>query len=320
MRCRALPGCLLSLTIAVTAMAQEARPGSVETADGIRLHYDAVGSGSHVILIPHGFDLKADLEALARDDRTLVFYDTRNRGRSDYVEDTTKISIQADVADIEALRQALSAETVSLIGYSVHGLVVALYAMEHPERVRRLVQLGPVPIEFDPENPRYETAPSVIDSAARARIAELEAEGLAAERPEEFCRKRWEVFKVDLVGSAAAVERLRAPDCTLRNEWRLNFQRQLQYHFGSVLRLEVDRDRVRATHVPVLTIHGTLDRNAAYGGGREWAELFPEGRLLTIEGGAHRSWNDAPDTVIGAIDAFLDGEWPEAAEEIEPDG
>jgi proline iminopeptidase len=296
-------------------MAQEARPGWVATADGVRLRYDAVGSGAHVVLIPHGFELRADFERLASEDRTLVFYDARNRGRSDTVEDTTRISIDADVADIEALRRAFEAEQVSLVGYSVYGLITALYAIQHPDRVRRLVQLGPVPITFDPE--RYHTAPSAVDSSARARIAELEAQGMPAERPEEFCRLRWEVVKADLVGDPAAVARIRPTDCTLRNEWWLNFQRHLRHHFGSVLRLELDRERIRATPVPVLTIHGTLDRNASYAGGREWAATFPQARLLTIEGAAHRSWIDDPDAVLGAVDAFLDGEWPEGAEEVD---
>ena len=38
--------------------------------------------------------------------------------------------------------------------------------------------------------------------------------------------------------------------------------------------------RVRA---PVLTIHGTWDRNAPYAGGREWALTLPDARLITVE-------------------------------------
>jgi pimeloyl-ACP methyl ester carboxylesterase len=41
--------------------------------------------------------------------------------------------------------------------------------------------------------------------------------------------------------------------------------------------------------MPVLTIHGTKDRNAPYGSGREWAFNLPNARLLTIKGGAHNA-------------------------------
>lgn len=305
---------LLMRTSPAGAQDAEVRAGWVETADGVRLRYDAVGTGSDVVLIPHGFALRNALQRLAREDRTLVFYDSRNRGRSDTVEDSTKITVQGDMLDIEAVRKEFGVEQVSLVGYSVYGMLTALYAIEHPQRVRRLVQLGPVPIRYDPE--RYPTAPSVVDPAARARIDSLEAEGMSIDQPVEFCRLRWETFKIDLVGSDAAAERLRPPDCTLRNEWRHNFLRHLTHHIGSVQQLVIDPERVRATRVPVLTIHGSSDRNASYVGGREWAALFPEGRLLTIEDAAHNLWVDDPERVLGAIDAFLGGEWPEEAENL----
>jgi pimeloyl-ACP methyl ester carboxylesterase len=70
---------------------------------------------------------------------------------------------------------------------------------------------------------------------------------------------------------------------------------------------------------PVLTIHGTRDRNAPYGAGLEWASLLPDARLLTVEGAAHQSWVDAPERVFGAIDRFLSGEWPPDAAVVRPE-
>jgi len=43
---------------------------------------------------------------------------------------------------------------------------------------------------------------------------------------------------------------------------------------------------------------------------------FPNARLLTIENGAHCAWADDPDLVLGAIDVFLSGNWPDAAEHV----
>jgi pimeloyl-ACP methyl ester carboxylesterase len=66
----------------------------------------------------------------------------------------------------------------------------------------------------------------------------------------------------------------------------------------------------------VLTIHGTKDRNAPYGSGREWAALLSNARLLTIRGAAHQSFVEFPEIVFPAIRAFLSGAWPDAAEKI----
>jgi pimeloyl-ACP methyl ester carboxylesterase len=68
--------------------------------------------------------------------------------------------------------------------------------------------------------------------------------------------------------------------------------------------------------MPVLIIHGTKDRNAPYGGGRDWARAFPNARLLTVENAAHVPWVEAPELVFGSIKAFLDGRWPDEAEKI----
>ena len=67
---------------------------------------------------------------------------------------------------------------------------------------------------------------------------------------------------------------------------------------------------------PVLIVHGTRDRSAPYGGGREWALLLPDARLVTVEDSAHAPWIEAPDLVFDSLNTFLDGAWPEAAERV----
>jgi pimeloyl-ACP methyl ester carboxylesterase len=57
--------------------------------------------------------------------------------------------------------------------------------------------------------------------------------------------------------------------------------------------------------MPVLTIHGRKDRSGPYGGARDWANLLPNGQLLTIEDGGHMPWIEAPAEVLSAIERFL---------------
>jgi len=68
---------------------------------------------------------------------------------------------------------------------------------------------------------------------------------------------------------------------------------------------------------PVLNVHGTKERSAPYGGGREWALILPNARFLTIDNVAHAPWIEAPEKVLGPIGTFLNGTWPEAAEKVE---
>jgi pimeloyl-ACP methyl ester carboxylesterase len=54
----------------------------------------------------------------------------------------------------------------------------------------------------------------------------------------------------------------------------------------------------------------------AYGGGREWALLLPEARLISIDEGAHGPWIEGPEKVFGAIRTFFDGAWPRDVEKV----
>ena len=70
-------------------------------------------------------------------------------------------------------------------------------------------------------------------------------------------------------------------------------------------------DYTRAA-MPVLIIHGTKDRNAAYSGELEWARSFPNARLLTVDDAAHVPWIEAPELVFRSIKTSLNGSWPYA--------
>ena len=69
--------------------------------------------------------------------------------------------------------------------------------------------------------------------------------------------------------------------------------------------------------VPVLTIHGCRDRSAPHTGGGEWVRRLADARLVSVEDAGHMPWIEAPEAVLGAIEAFLAGRWPEAAVSIQ---
>lgn len=297
-----------------------AEEGFITTSDGVRLFYRKIGSAGDVVLVPGRLFLADDFSRLAARDRTLIFYDMRNRGRSDAVRDTLAITIQKDVSDLDEVRRYFRAERVSLVGYSYLGLMVVMYALEHPASVARLVQIGPVPRKFGTKYAVELTANDripVLDSASVARVRAMRESGYDATHPREYCQLEWSTTRFVLVGDPANVAKLGPGWCDMPNEHPINLRRHFQYHFTSVQRLTVPAAAVRRVDAPVLTIHGTKDRNADYGSGREWAGTLPNARLLTIPGAAHHLWVEAPDLVFPAVDAFLRGRWPPGAERVE---
>ena len=85
----------------------------------------------------------------------------------------------------------------------------------------------------------------------------------------------------------------------------------------SIQRLNLTDDDFARASAPVLGIHGRKDRSSSYGGGRDWIRRLPNARLVTVDNAAHVPWIESPDTVFGAIETFLDGAWPGAAEDVE---
>jgi proline iminopeptidase len=277
-----------------------------------------VGSGAQSVIVPASLFLFRDLSKLASG-RRMIFYDMRGRGRSDRVADSTHISIQWDVRDLETVRKHFGVESFTPIGWSYLGLMVMMYAAEHPEHVERVVQIGPVSRKFRTEYPRDLTAsdlPPIPDSAGRAEIDRLRKSEIATQNPMQHCRREFELTRAGLVGEARLADKV--PDvCEYANEWPANFGRHIRFQFvGSIVNLDIPWSTLAKVAMPVLTIHGTHDRNAPYGAGREWVSRLPNARLLTVRGAAHMPWIDQPTVVFGAINQFLKGEWPLNAESV----
>ncbi|MGZ4266598.1 MAG: alpha/beta fold hydrolase, partial [Solirubrobacteraceae bacterium] len=125
-------------------MRQEVRFCSA--ADGTRLAYAVHGRGDPLVrtatwLTHLEFDWKSPLwrhwlEGLA-DGHMVLRYDERGCGLSD--RDIEDVSLDARLADLEAVIDAAGLERVALLGISQGGPVAIAFAARHPARVSRLV-------------------------------------------------------------------------------------------------------------------------------------------------------------------------------------
>jgi proline iminopeptidase len=291
--------------------------GDIAADDGAKLHYRKFGDGPVKVIVPLDFVVHDFFKWLG-DVATVITYDPRNRGRSSRVENVNSLTIDQDVRDLEAVRRHFKIERFVPVGYSYLGLMVVMYAVDYPEHVDRIVQLGPVPGKFGTEYAKELTHGNQDVAASDADVKawrDMQASGAEAKTPREFCEAQGRVFQYVLVGNPANASRVQS-HCDLENEWPVNFSRHMEHHFASVQKVSLTSEQLQRVTVPVLTIHGTFDRNAPYGSGREWAMSLPNARLVTVEGAAHQSWADDPAAVLGAIRSFLRGGWPLTAERV----
>lgn len=114
--------------------------GMLRITDEIQVHYQMMGSGLHPLLIPAvRWPLTACEELLH--EHTLVFYNRHQRRRSK----ESLHSVPSPERELEALFQHLDLAEVSLVGWSSFGGIATRYALEHAERIARLLLIRPVP-------------------------------------------------------------------------------------------------------------------------------------------------------------------------------
>jgi len=252
------------------------------------------------------------------EDHTLISYDLRNRGQSDGISDPSKLEggVENDVDDLEAIRSYFNAERISVLGHSYVGMVVALYAMRFAPHVNRAVLIGPTQPFPQKQYPAHLTGSDDTMAEVSAKMAELQKQAVGSD-PKEFGRRMWALMRQLYVTDPADAEKITWSVEHLPNESLFNVMNYFNQHlFPSIQRVSLSEKDFSIAQMPVLVIHGTRDRQASYGGGREWAVRLPNARLLTIENAAHLPWIESPASVFTSTKVFLNGEWPRLAEQV----
>lgn len=283
--------------------------GFITADDGTKLYYVSKGAGKNVVVAPMAIYLEEHLAPLAKG-RRVIFYDPRNRGRSD-AADLSTVSLDRQVEDLEDLRESLGVEKMALIGWSGLGMEMAVYAIRHPDRVTRLVQMSPVP---PAASIMREFGDSRDNSVDRDAVEALDARAAAGEfddQPADYCRLSNELSLPPNFVDKTLVSEV-ADVCVHENEWPKN----LWPYFGALLPSFGDfdwRDEVAALDIPRLVIHGRED-GIPLEGANAWAAGHPQARLLVLSPSGHFPYIEQKAKTLEAIDTFLDGGWPPGAE------
>lgn len=314
----------LALTLAAAACAPPRAPapavaeGWFVGADSLRLFYRAYGRGGDTVVVVHGFQgnaqgyLAADLLPLARG-RVVLFYDQRGGGRSQAVADTARLGIESQVRDLEALRRHFGLGKMLLLGHSGGAAIAARYAIEHPDRVRRMILVAPPPpvrAPYAAEVSRDFTAR--LDSATWRRLAALQATLPTAADPVRVCREITStVLPRAYFADPAAYRRMRGDFCAQPPD-RLRTQPARLAAFQRTLPDDW-RPALAGITAPVLLIHGAHDA-IPVAASRAWAAALPDARLLVLSRADHLPWIEQPGRFFQAADPFLQGDWPRGAE------
>ena len=89
--------------------------------------------------LSHAYMLMNDLWQQIAQHRLVIFYDQRGTGASQHMQAGASQDMDAQVADLEAVRTHFALQKAAFVGDSYGGLLVMAYAAAHPEHVDRLV-------------------------------------------------------------------------------------------------------------------------------------------------------------------------------------
>jgi proline iminopeptidase len=305
---------LVALTATFLAAAQP-RPtatGFLQVEDDIRLFYQRFGTGTPVLFSPMRSEMVTTFAPLL-EHVDAVLWDARGFGLSDRPDDFTRVGLDHELADAEAMRQHFGAERVYYLGGSLWGSVGMLYAARHPSSVAGVISMAPLAIQVDlmgePDHP------IVHDLAdAHAELEAMRADGRQVTHPYEYCVLEYRVGFSDSYVDLANFERFEAANVCQYENWHMHNVLPIAFEaiFGSFGEWNW-RDELSGVEPPVLLLYG--DHEAwPLSGVRAYAEVVPNIGWVEFVGVGHHVWNERTDEVIAMVETFVTGAWPEGVE------
>ena len=280
----------------------------------VRLYYRILGQpAADTIIVVHGgpgLDLGyvlPDLQPLS-ERFTLIAYDQRGSGLSTLVSDSTVLSLADHVADLEAIRDHFGIERLTLFGHSWGGNLVAAYALDHPERVERLVLANPAPARRTPYLAQLGSKLQAwMDSATLASLPTLRANRIDPSMDlQQTCRAYWRVMARGYFADpmdTATVNGMRGDFCTSSPEALLNARMVNRVTWRSLGDWDW-RGTLTALTAPTLIVTGTED-TMPLEATKEWEEFMPNAEMVILEETGHYPQVERPDEYFRVLFAFL---------------
>jgi pimeloyl-ACP methyl ester carboxylesterase len=271
--------------------------------DGTKLAYHVIGEGRPVICLPGG-PMQAsaylgDLGGLSERLR-LIRLDLRGTGQSEMPADIASCRCDRLVDDVEALREHLGLDRIDLLAHSAGANLGELYAIRHPERVRKLVLVTPSTMGVGITATGESRREIIRRRAAEPMYAQVSAafEKIAAGQGTD---DDWTAIVPFTYGRWDDAARAQQADM----DHQQNTAAAAAYVADGAFAPAATRAALAALDVPVLVLAGELDLAGPPSAVAELAGLFPNATLSTQPGGGHQPWLDDPTWFADTVAAFL---------------
>ncbi len=228
--------------------------------------------------------------------RQVVFYDQRGTGDSKLNDPNAPETMDAQVADLEAVRASLHVDKVHLAGDSYGGLLVSAYAAAHPEHVLTLILSDSAAPGFAALHPRLEEVfPDVIEET-NASIAKLQGPDKDAASATLQLRAHFRMifYSQELLARYLA----HAPA-------DLGSTAATGVAVGTAIEHLDLTQQMAGFHFPVLVIQGRFDLNVTPDVSWAVAHNIPGAQLVWFEKSGHLPYYEEPEKYAATVATFL---------------
>jgi proline iminopeptidase len=277
------------------------RLGSVHTPE-VDLGYETLGvPGAEIPIIAvnggpglsHAYMMQNDLWQRVAAHRLVILYDQRGTGASKRMQDNAPQSMEAQIADLDAIHRALALDQVAVLGDSYGGMIAMAYAAAHPEHIARLIL-------SDSAAPSWKSMVHLLPEVFpdQEERGEKEAKLLAAD-PEAAAQAglvnhmRMMFYSTDL------------RDAYLAHMGNLGFVPEVGRAVSQATENLDLTAKLAGFHFPTLVITGRYDMNVAPLTAWRMAHAIPGAQLVFFEKSGHLPAYEEPEKYQKVLEDFL---------------
>lgn len=304
---------------------QGVEPGYWKVEADILLHYFTSGEGIPILVIHGGPGfppqkpwrgleiIKEEVQALYYHQRgcglstkPIDTFETQNFMKN-VVELNKALGLSAQLADMERIRRILKLDKLNLIGHSYGGFMAALYALEFPQHVNKMVLIAPAEVlkmpndeggfanyrKYLPEDKKTAFDQFLTRYFNYGQIFAKSEKDLIALN-EEFGQFYMATYTERNLPYPAA----EALDIEKTGGWMPH-----AIYFSLGMKYDL-REELKKVPVEVLVIHGENDM-MPIAASQEYAELFPKGNLKVIKGATHFPHSETPQEFASLIKTYF---------------
>jgi len=259
-------------------------------AQGSALPIIAVNGGPG---LSHAYMLQNDMWQRLSAHRLVVFYDQRGTGASKHLQPNAPQTMDAQVADLDAVRAALHLDRIALLGDSYGGLLSMAYASAHPEHIAKLIL-------SDSPGPSWKSIVHLLPQVFPDQEEKGDAEEKSLATNPEAAAQAGLINHFRMIFYSPAKR-----DAYLAHMGDIGFVPAVA---SAIQQASADldlSDKLPGFHFPTLILTGRYDMNVAPLTAWRMAHQIPGAKIVFFEESGHLPSYEEPEKYLQVLEKFL---------------